>query len=197
MTLNLQIKTFFVSLFIIFNLLTLLYYGTPQRFKKLINRTYKTIFNIPKDSNKRFPPFIIFERYAQITGLNNRWGMFASLERENWWLIIKARYKNNKTVILPLPKQSKRTFSQKYVFDFKEAQFRTRIYNNKTKQERFAEFLCRKFSKHNDSLIESIIFDRYEQKVFELKEANKLGDFLEPNIKHIGQNIFKCPEVYR
>lgn len=185
-----KIKKPIISLFILLNLFTFLFYLCPQRIKKYINKSYSSVSKLP---NKRFPPFWVLNKYSQFTGLNNRWGMFTTPDSRNWWLTVKAKYKNNKIITLPLPKQSKRTFIEKFVFDFRETQYRARIYNEKSRQKRYAYFLCRNFSSYEKSPVESIIFERQEQKVLELKEASKRGYYLEPIVKEAGVNIFQCP----
>ena len=174
-------KKLLVSIFILLNISTIIFANFPERLKR---------FTQLKISSS-FPSFLL-NKYGQFTGLCARWGMFANLDREKWWLLIKGKYKNQKEIILPLPRQSTRRFIDRFFFDFREAMLCVRLGNDKKKQERYASFLCRRFFAHNGSSIESIVFESRSQKILTISEANKLGYHYDPGIKRESLGVYKC-----
>ena len=176
------IKRFIISIFILVNLFTIVYYNTPQRIRKI--------------TNKIFPPLKLIMQYAPRIGITGNWRMFTSIEKNNWWVAIKGVYKgSSKEVILPLPLQSKRTFMETYFYDFREVKFIITLLREKCRQKYYAIYLCRKFQDYEGHKIEKIIYEVYKQEKYRPKEACKIGYYTEPVIERTIVSTYNCMDI--
>lgn len=178
---HLKIKRLFILIFIIINLFGIVYYNSPQRIKKI--------------TSKIFPSLKVIPRYVSSIGITGNWRMFTSLERENWWVVIKGIDEKLNEIIFPLPLQSKRTFLEEYFFDFKEVKFILILLKEKYRQKHYAIYLCKKFPVVNGQKIETIIYESYEQNKYRPKEACKNGYYIEPVIKRTIINTYNCKDI--
>lgn len=174
-----KIKTLIISVFIILNLFTVAYYHFPQRIRRV--------------TDKIFPSLKLIREYASAISVTAHWGMFTSLEKEKWWILIKGKYENSQEeVILPIPLQGKRDFLEKYFFDFREVKFFVNLFKEKYRQERYARYLCRRFPENKGSKIIKIIYEQYIQKKYNPKEAWERGYYLEPSYNKTVLNTYYC-----
>ena len=181
-------KKTLISFFILLNILAVLVGSSPPELKKLI----KQKLCLTQDVGSRVSFLSRFlSRYGQLAGLSSSWRMFSNLSRENTQIQIKGCYKNGEIVVLLL-KQDKENFIDRFFFSFREPKLWHSISYDKRNQERYARFLCRKFSVHSNSSIEKIIFELNRQKILQIKEAVKTGHYLAPTVNKI-VNIYNCP----
>ena len=176
-----KIKRSVISIFILVNLFTIVYYNAPQRIRKI--------------TNKILPPLKLIMQYAPCIGITGNWRMFTSLERHNWWVVIKGVYKGSKEVILPLSLQSKRTFMETYFYDFREVKFIIILFNEKYRQKRYAVYLCRKFQDYEGRKIEQIIYELYKQEKYRPQEAYKNGYYIKPVITRTIVSTYNCMDI--
>lgn len=183
----------FISLFIIFNIFTILFMNCPVFVQKAFEQTLKS-YGSPNIEYKLNLIGWKITKYAHFVGLDNRWQMFGRQTRFNWWYVIKAKYANSKEVILPLPGQSPSSFLRKEFIDFKEAKFYLNIYSRAFQREIYARYLCRKFPTHENSTIKSIIYELNWQNILPPEQARLQGMVLHPGLYSQVLNEFKCPD---
>ena len=171
---------FGMSLFIVLNILTVLYMNLAHKKIAYYGDQYRYVIS----------------QYAHIVGLDNRWTMFSSMNRHNWRYQITANYtdgRRTEQVVLPLPLQSERTFLQRNFFDSTEAKFHLNTHSQTTPKEAWARYLCRKFPEHNGMSIDSVVFKIQIQNILDPEEARQKGRDVDPLFHSSVQHIFKCP----
>ena len=106
-------------------------------------------------------------RYAaHIAGLDNKWQMYGGQSRFNWRFVIVGTYRQGgelRDVILPLPRQSERTFWQRKLFDIKEAKFHLNIYNDQLARETYARYLARQYPMNANAFLDRVRFELHIQ----------------------------------
>ncbi len=101
----------------------------------------------------------IFRYAAHFGGFDSKWQMYGGQGRFNWRYIISAEYGSNDDSveqILPLPRQSERSFIQRKFVDFKEAKFLLNIYNDRLARETYARYLARQFPEYQGRPVRTI-----------------------------------------
>ena len=133
-------------------------------------------------------------RYASyVVGLNSKWQMYGGQSRFNWRYVISAHYgEGDKTTerILPLPRQSQRTWFQESFLDFKEAKFLLNIYNDQMARETYARYLARQYSEHEGLPISTIRITLVVQDILPPIIAVQEQRLLEPERIHDIVNEF-------
>ena len=191
-----KIKKVLISLFVLLNISAVLYSNRPG-FTSGIHDKFLSHLSGAASYSIKYVEWYITDKllwYAYLIGLGNRWLMFGYQNHFNWWYQIKGKYADSEVMLLPLPRQSKRTFWQWLLFDFKEAKILHNIYPNAYAREAYAKYLCRKFASHNNSLIESIIWEINWQYILDPKTANERGTYLDPNISSQVMHVFNCSQ---
>src|SRR5207244_4316410 len=94
--------------------------------------------------------------YPYLTGTDLMALMFSTIHRREWILLTTAKYKDGTDILLPLPRQSPRSFLQRTFFDNKEVKFQNNMYGAQTGRQMYAYYLCRAFPIHNGFPIQSI-----------------------------------------
>ena len=181
-----------ISMFILLNVATVFFMNRPLWLSQRASHLLSTSLSPMGAYRVRFCGWLMMW-YAHVTGLDNRWQMFSHNSRFNWWYVINARYADSTTVVLPLPRQSPRTFWQRTLFDHKEAKFHLNIYGDPSARERYARYLCRQYPVHEGSPITGIIWELHHQMILNPKEAAVRGTHLEPNSYGRVLNTFPCP----
>ncbi len=166
-------KKVLVTIFIFLNLATVLFMNRPPwiavGWRKLLIEIHPTLAT----GNDRAE--FQFYRYAHGTGLDARWKMFSYSTHHNWRYEIKAQYADGTEVVLPLARQSPRTFLQNWLFDFRTAKFHLNIYSSPWQRESYARYLCRRYRNRDGVSIDSIIWKRHDQKIFDPITAKARG----------------------
>ena len=177
------------------NISAVLYSNRPG-FTACIQNKVLNCFSQVAASNIRYVESFVSNQlfwYSYLVGIGNRWIMFGYQNHYNWWYQIKAKYTDSETILLPLPRQSKRTFWQWLLFDLKEAKLIHNIYADEKARRAYSNYLCRQFSTYNNSPVDSVIWELQWQNILEPKYARENGTYLDPNISSEILNEFKCP----
>jgi len=140
----------------------------------------------------RFGGFLV-HHYAHLVGLDNRWEMFNHFARFNWLYLIKGVYQDGAIVVLPLSRQSPRTFWDWLLFDLKEGKFQHNILHNQTAKAAYARYLCRAYPTHQGVPIAAIRWEFRLQKLNPPAEAARRGAPGEPYSPAHLLHAFSCP----
>lgn len=133
----------------------------------------------------------VTHKVAHYCGLDNRWEMFGRQSRFNWEFDIQAQYSATETpVSLPLPRQSKRSFFEKMIIDFKEAKFHLNLYANEDERAGYARYLARNYPDAKGRYPVRIIYNLKWQNILPRKIASEQMIHLENDV----YNYF-CDEV--
>ena len=135
----------------------------------------------------------LLHQYAHVAGLDNRWQMFSHNSRFNWWYVIRGAYADGTTAVLPLPRQSARSFWQHMLFDFKEAKFHLNIYGNEPARAAYARYLCREYPQRGQAPISLIIWELHHQMILPPSETATRGAHVEPQSHSRVLGQFTCP----
>ena len=193
-----SIKKIIISIFVTMNIVAVLYSNKPGFISTISNKFVNGCFSKVAATNIHYMSNFIENKirwYAYLVGLNNHWIMFSFQPRYNWWYRIKAKYENSEIVLLPLPRQSKRTFWQKIFFDFKEAKLEHNLYGNKKRRDNYANYLCRTFKIYKNSKIDSIIWELHSKSILPPKEACIKGMYMGNDEQLKNLDIFSCKEL--
>jgi hypothetical protein len=180
-----------ISAFILLNLGVVLF----------VNRPFRLIRAVQWHALTKLPPRTVYGlslaawgvlRYAHLAGLDNRWEMFGRQSRFHWRYLIQAKDEEGRTAVLPLPRQSPRTFWQKYFFDFREAKFHLNLYARPAARQAYARYLCRKFPEAGGRPVRSIVFELEYQHLVPLDQAAARGTHLETDVHQELLDEFTC-----
>lgn len=191
-------KKILISIFCVLNIVAVLFSNRPTFTSVACEKFIDSCLNKTAAYNIRYLAWYFkskIQMYAYLAGLGNHWIMFGYQNHFNWWYRIYAKYGSSQKILLPLPRQSKRTFWQWYLFDFKEAKFHHNIYADAAARESYAKYLCRQFPTHNNSPIKSIEYELYWQQILEPKIVRETGKYLDSRINMQLLNTFNCPEI--
>ena len=191
------LKKLLISFFAVLNISAVLYSNRPGFVTSVQDKLLNSCFSQLAAYNIRYVEWFISDKlawYAYLVGIGNRWIMFGFQNHFNWWYQIKAKYADSETVLLPLPRQSKRTFWQWLLFDLKEAKILHNMYPSEGARQSYSYYLCRRFSLYNNSSIDSILWELHWQNILEPKYARERGTYLDPKEYSQVLNEFKCPK---
>ena len=185
-------RQFLISLFIILNLGTILFINRPVW---MVNKSDEMVRDLlPRTAYKFNYTGWLIRRYAHLAGLDNLWQMFGRQSRFNWWFEIKATYADGRTYLLPLPRQSPRTFWQATFSDFKEAKYHLNLYASQELRQRYAHHLFREYAKRDGAEIQSITFELYHQMLLEPPESGRRGTHVAGPAQSSVMDHFVCPK---
>lgn len=137
----------------------------------------------------------LLSRWAHLAGLDNKWTMFSTLHRFDWWYVIKAKYPDGSEEVLPLPLQSERTPLEHFFFDFKEAKIHLNLYLQPDWRKAYARYLCRWLIDHRGPPPPGvIIYELHYQNIYPRPQAAALGTHREPQSRSQVIQIVECPE---
>lgn len=183
-----------ISLFIALNVLTLLVANQPPAFVEWKQRTAESLLGSRPAWVLRYGEWLI-RRYAHIVGLDNRWMMFSRLPRFDWWFVIKAKHRDFTHEVLPLPRQSERSFAQRVFFDFKEAKLHLNIYHRPQARWAYGRHLCRATADRTGTLPLAIVWERHYQNILPRSEAAASGTHLAPEVRSEIIQVVECVGV--
>jgi hypothetical protein len=164
-----------LSLFILLNISTVLYMNLPREWSAEKYQQWTATW----DPMTKYRLSLInwrIAQYAFLVGLNNQWQMFSTHGDVNWWYDIRAVYSNgrmSRTVLLPLPTQSERTWSEKNLFDLKEIKFTRNIHNNEFARKAYMLYLAKQYPKHEGLPLTEIHWKLVYQTILPPDEAVK------------------------
>jgi hypothetical protein len=126
----------------------------------------------------------LFRYGAHVGGLDSRWQMYGGQSRFNWRYIITGHYADSQrtlTRVLPLPRQSERSWLQETFVDYREAKFLLNIYNDRLARETYARYLARQFNEHEGIPVSEISYTLCMQYILPPLVAVKEQRLLEPD----------------
>ena len=185
-------RKFLISLFILLNIFTVIYVNRPLPVKDTEGSKLKGILHSVRAENSQGFFDLLFTGYGNFVGLGTRWLMFILQDKYNWSYLIKARYADSSEVLLPVPRQGKRSILQREFFDFKDAKFQYNFNYRLYAKEHYASYLCRKYPIYNGSKVRSIVFELSKQNILEPNDAAKRKAYLEPVIRKEMPETFSC-----
>ena len=130
---------------------------------------------------------------AHVGGLDNKWQMYGGQSRFNWRYIITAHYgEGSQTVdlVLPIPRQSERTWFQRTIADFKEAKFLLNIYNDSIARESYARYLARQFPIYDGRPVTTVSYTMGATYILPPLVAVQEQQLLEPETQYEVINVF-------
>src|SRR5687767_11141628 len=98
-----------ISAFVVMNLTAIAYANRPSWAERLVDGTLQSSLSPQGAYRVRYLGWLA-ARYGHLAGLDNRWQMFGAQSRFNWRLQFRAVGVDGRTVDLPLPLQSERSF---------------------------------------------------------------------------------------
>lgn len=190
-----KFKKIVISLFILVNLSAFIYFNYPGKVTKLTNKILNLILKEETARNIKKPVKKI-RTVLRLLGLSHKWSMFNSLNRNNYWYLIKAKYKNSKEVILPLSLQTNNpTILEKYFFSFREPKFLINLSRDIQRRKSYVHFLCNKYKTYTGTPIEKIIFEYYSQNIINPHDLKNSSIYLETSVTKEIINIFNCSNL--
>ncbi|MBI3309214.1 MAG: hypothetical protein HYZ79_07580 [Candidatus Melainabacteria bacterium] len=159
--------------------------------RKGTNKSIKYIFTLRDNILVKF-----LNLYSHLTGLQGKYQMFVLLLREKAMLIPKGQYDDSTIVDLPIPLNSNRKVTDKFLFDFKEVKYNHNLlFNAPTWREEYANYLCKTFNNDKSKKLKSIILESHKQKIYNPRIASQLSRSIEETkIKEI-VSIFDCSKT--
>jgi hypothetical protein len=172
-----------VSAFALMNIVAVLRSNRPTWAGRAVESATESTLGTNAAYRLRYAGWLI-DRYAHLTGLNNRWEMFSHQSRFNWWYGIQAVTRDQTAVELDLPALGQRTFGQRTFWDFREAKYHLNLYPDQQLRQRYGRYLCRSLARvrvPDHGRVEMIRFQLHHQNLLSPPEARTRGTHLEPN----------------
>lgn len=133
-------------------------------------------------------------RYAYLVGFDPRWTMFSSMSTYTGMYAISAQSADGAVIRLPLPLQSRRTFWQRQLFDFKEPKFHSNLaYLNPVFRETYSRYLCRTMPGPGGARPAAIIWESEGQAILDQQTAARRGRHWDLPLQIGSLYTFPCP----
>lgn len=192
-----KLKKILISLFILINICAFFYFNYPGKVTrlgdKILNFTLKE--NI---ANKARGTLYKARWLLRLLGLCHKWSMFNSVNKNNYWFLIKARYKNAEEVILSLPLQVPNpTILEKYFFNFREPKFLINLHREGIRRKSYVNFLCKRYKTTRGAPIEKIVFEYYSQNIIKPKDLKNSSTYLEGRVTKEILDTFDCKNLQK
>lgn len=189
-----MLRKLIVSLFCLLNILAVLVMNQPDAFETAKTELFAARLSPTATYRVRYAEWLV-KRYAHLAGLDNRWTMFSTVHRFDWWYVIKA-IRGAGPEVLPLPRQSERSFLQRHLFDHKEAKIDLNLYGRPEWRRAYGRYLCRQLAAGGDPAA-FVMFELRYQALLERAQAEALGRHLEPSEHSQVLDAVVCPPVGR
>lgn len=187
-----MIRKLLVSAFCILNVASVLVMNQPEPFAAAKERWIAGTFT-PQDAFRvRYVEWLV-KRWAHLAGLDNRWTMFSTVHRFDWWYVIEA-IRPAGPEVLALPLQSQRGPLQRLFFDHKEAKIHLNLYGNPEWRLGYGRYLCRQLAAAGDPA-GFVVFQLHHQTILPREEAVRRGTHLEPDIHAQVADAVLCPST--
>jgi hypothetical protein len=180
-----------ISLFAVLNIGTVLYMNRPEQLIAATESAVRRHLDQWSGYQIKRADWLV-RRYANVVGLDNRWEFFGRVSRFNWHYLVQARTADGRMSVLPLPRQSPRTFVQRTFVDFKEAKFHLNLYGRERSREAYARHLCRAYPTVQGAPVSSVVFEIYTQNILPMGAAARRGMTLEPDLHKWPGDEFPC-----
>jgi hypothetical protein len=173
-----------ISLFVVLNLLAIARSNRPSWAGRAVDSAVDDTFGPFALYRLHYAGWLV-DRWAHLSGLNNRWEMFSHQSRFNWWYGVQAITPDGTTVELDLPLLGQRTFAQRVFFDFREAKYHLNLYPDGELRARYGRYLCRRLDHTrvpDHGKVRTIRFQLHHQMLRTPDEARARGGHLDPNV---------------
>jgi hypothetical protein len=167
-----------ISAFCVLNVTAVLVMNQPEALETAKTTVLSARLSPENVYRTRYGEWMV-KRYAHLAGLDNRWTMFSTLHRFDWWYVIKA-IRPAGPEVLPLPLQSERSLLQRLLVDHKEAKIHLNIYNRPDWRRAYARYLCRTLAAAHDPA-GFVVYELHHQSLLERAQAAASGRHLEPS----------------
>jgi hypothetical protein len=152
--------------------------AAPVRESSFFKKVFGVWDSLPPVFNRTLDWYVSW--YSHLNGTDLTAVMFSTVSPRDWKLWITAKYANGEEVVLPLARQSPRTFMQRTFSDNKEVKFHNNIYGDSFGRQKYAYYLCRQYPVHQGTVVQSIIFNIRWRDMFKREDALKWGRHLDP-----------------
>ncbi len=166
-----------ISAFCVLNVTAVLVMNQPQALETAKAAAMSAWLPPQSAYRAQYPEWLV-KRYAHLAGLDNRWTMFSTVHRFDWWYVIKA-IRPAGPEVLALPLQSERTTVQRLVVDHKEAKIHLNIYGRADWRRAYGRYICRTLAAARDPA-GFVTYELHHQNLLGRPEAAALGRHLEP-----------------
>ncbi len=180
-----------ISAFVVLNVVAVLRSNRPSWAGRAIEQAVGESIGPYALYRTRYAAWLV-DRYAHLSGLNNRWQMFSHQSRFNWWYGVKALTAAGRAVELDLPGLGQRRFAQRWLFDFREAKYHLNLYGNEDLRQRYARHVCRQWPAIGGDPVLGIRFQLHHQDLLDPAQARARGTHLDPEISTSTMNEFSC-----
>ena len=123
--------------------------------------------------------------------------MFGRQRRYNWYFLIKAKYQDLESRLLPLPLQTERSAIEDLFVDFKEVKFQTNLFKKQKSCRAYALYLFRKYPVYRGQPIKKIIFELYQQNITPLAEIGPDMSYLNDETRTYIFEEYEFPAKYK
>lgn len=188
---SIKLRKTIISIFCCLNLFTVFFINRPVTLLNWSNQAIDTHLTEMNAWRIGYVSWLV-QRYAHLTGLDNRWEMFSYAHRFNWMYVFIAHYSDSSGIILPLPLQIDRSLIQSMFADFREAKFHLNIYADHGARAAYADYLCRQYSLRGQAKITSIVIELHIQYLRDRKLAEELNQHLDPSPQVQIVDTFAC-----
>lgn len=185
-----MIRKAVISLFVLLNIGTVFHVNRPDWIPRVWGLVSES--PTPEWAYRRSYMDWVVRRYAHLVGLDNRWEMFSTLHRFDWWIRIYGidRFSNRKLLTLPL--QSERGFFQRQFADFREAKFHLNMYGDEQLRNQYARYLCGPSVNSGNEKYQAIEFELFHRNLRVRKEAELTGTHRQEGIFHQRMGMYQC-----
>jgi hypothetical protein len=187
-----MVRKLAISAFCILNLTAVLVTNQPEVFEGFKARTLAAWLSPPTTYRIRYAEWWV-RRWAHLAGLDNRWTMFSTVHRFDWWYVIKA-IRLAGPEVLPLPLQSQRSLVERRFWDHKEAKIHLNLYGRQDWRHAYGRYLCRQLAAAGDPA-GMVTFELHHQTYLERREAAARGTHLEPSSHAQVIDAVVCPRT--
>ena len=184
---------FLVALFVFWSLGVMLLYNldfSPQ------SGAFAPMGEAWEIASRQFPlverfGFWTFSYLPWLVGLNNRWQMFAGVDRGNWYLTVSAIGDDGTSWLLPLPHQERRSVWEQILVDYREDKFQAHVSHDFHAQNLWAQYLCRSYATADTPIGRIRILHEWHP-MYRPQDAVSSGRFFEPVRQTVSSREFRC-----
>ena len=180
-----------IAVFVALCFFTIALANRPPRLAAAVDRGLDATLSPMMAWRVRYAGWLV-QRYAHLAGLDNRWQMFGRQSRFNWRYVIRGSYGDAGEWTLPLPLQTERTVFQDLVVDFKEPKLALNLYADQPRRERYAQYLCRRFPRHDNKRIDAIVFEVRWRELRTRADASATGQHASRDEYARTLDVFPC-----
>lgn len=172
-----MVRKLLISAFCVLNVSAVLVMNQPEAVARAKEQWLSAHLTPVASYRVRWTEWLV-KRWAHLAGLDNRWTMFSTVHRFDWWYRIKA-IRPAGPELLPLPLQSERSLVQRAFVDHKEAKIHLNMYGNPEWRRAYGRYLCRQLAAAGDPA-GFVVFELDHQMILDRGAARATGTHVEP-----------------